>query len=141
MDYEHTVDIAAPPEKVWEVLTDVERWPDWTASVSKVERLDSGKLRVGSSARVKQPGLPSLVWLVTALVPGRSFSWAARSAGVTTVAGHRVDAAGGGGGLTVTLSVRQTGLLAPLVALLASGRTRRYVQMEASGLKRWCEGA
>lgn len=140
MDYEHSVVIAASPEKVWEALTVVERWPDWTASVSKVERLNSGELRVGSAARVKQPGQPSMVWIVSQLEPGRSFSWTARNPGVTTVGDHRVEATADGG-VRVTLRIRQTGLLAPLVGLLTSGRTRRYVQTEADGLKRWCESA
>lgn len=137
MQFEISMDIAAAPEAVWGVLTDVERWPQWTASTS-VQRLDDGAFTVGSATRVKQPRLPAMVWRVTELDQPRCFAWTATSGGVTTVADHRLRP-NGGGGTTVTLSIAQTGLLAPLVGLLTSSLTRRYVAMEARGLKRRCE--
>ncbi len=138
MQYEISVDIDAARAHVWDVLTDVERWPEWTPSMTRLQRLDSGPFGVGSRVRVKQPRFPAMVWEVTALEPERSFSWAASSGGVTTVADHRL-ADGPGGRVTVAHSIRQVGLLAPVVALLSGARTRRYVHMEAQGLKRRCE--
>ena len=77
-----------------------------------------------------------MVWRVTALEPGQSFSWTASGPGVTTVGGHRITPRGDG--VEVTLSIRQTGPLAWLVGLLTSRLTQTYVQMEANGLKqRW----
>ena len=37
--------------------------------------------------------------------------------------------------VTVTLSLHQTGFLAPIVGLLSARLTRRYIDMEANGLK------
>ena len=90
MDYEVSVDIDATPGEVWNVLTNVERWPEWTSSMTRVERLDTGPLQVGSTARIEQPKLPSVVWRVTELEPERSFSWVASRGGVTMLAGHRI---------------------------------------------------
>jgi len=37
------VDIAAPPGGVWAVIADVERWPEWTPTVTRLQRLDRGQ--------------------------------------------------------------------------------------------------
>ncbi len=137
MHYETLVDIDATPEQVWSVLSDVERWPEWTASVTRVQILD-GELREGSVVRVEQPRMPTLKWKVVGLEPARSFFWTSKSAGVVTLAGHRLIAHEGNG-VTVVLSILQAGLLAQVVELLAGRQTRRYVDTEAQGLKRRCE--
>ena len=138
MHVETAIEIDAPPREVWAVMTDVERWPEWTTSVERAERLDDGPLRVGSRARLKQPRFPPVVWEVTDLEPVRSFSWTAKNVGVTSVGEHRITPQASGGA-TVNLSLRQQGPLAPLLAILTSKLTRRYVEAEAQGLKRRCE--
>jgi uncharacterized protein YndB with AHSA1/START domain len=138
MRYETSVEIAAEPEKVWATWTDVERWSDWTPSVTWVRRLDAGGFAVGSRARVKQPGMRSYVWEVTQSEPGRSFVWECRVAGTRMVAGHwlesRVD-----GRVTARLTIDHTGALAGLLGKLAGGRIRGNLQAEANGIKRHCE--
>jgi uncharacterized membrane protein len=138
MHHEISIEIAASPELIWSTLSDVQRWPEWTASVSAVERLDTGDFGVGSRARVKQSGMPGLVWEVTEFTPGEVFSWASKAPGVTTTGGHRL-APVQDGRVPVTLSLDQEGFLAPVVSRLTGSRSRRYVQMEADGLKRRSE--
>jgi uncharacterized membrane protein len=138
MHHEVSVEIAASPELIWSTLSDVERWPEWTASVSAVERLDTGDFGVGSRARAKQPGMPPLVWEVTEYTPGEVFNWASKVPGVMTTGGHRLAPAQDGK-VRVTLSLDQEGFLAPVVSRLTGSRSRRYVQMEADGLKRRSE--
>ncbi len=53
-----TIDISASADRVWSVMSDIERWHEWTASITSVERLTSGALGIGSKARVRQPKLP-----------------------------------------------------------------------------------
>lgn len=137
--FEISVDIAAALDEVWTVLVDVEGWPSWTASVSEVKVLDGTPLAVGSRVRVRQPRLPATVWDVSSLEPGRSFTWTAAAPGVTTVADHRLEAQGDG--VRATLALERSGPLAPVVDLLFRRLTRRYVTMEADGLKRRCEAA
>jgi len=93
---------------------------------------------VGSEARIAQPRLPPLVWKVVEFEPGVSFAWEASARGVNTWASHRIDPAGDGRS-KVTLEVRQTGPMAWLASLVMGKTTRRYVDMEAEGLKRFCE--
>lgn len=139
MEVVRSIDIDAPAAKAWAALTDVEKWPSWTESMRKVEKLDAAPFGLGSRVRITQPRLPVTEWTVTEFEAGTNFAWASKRAGMTTVGGHRITPKGDG--CTVTLTILQTGLLAGLVALFYGGMTRRYVGMEAEGLKRFCEGA
>ena len=133
---ERTVDIAAPTDRVWQVISDVRGWPEWTESVDAVD-FDDPPLRVGSRVKIKQPRLPPAVWTVTELTPGRSFTWDARGPGFTTTASHELTETPTG--TRARLSIDQRGLTAPLMRLVGDRLTARYVQMEADGLKRRSE--
>ncbi|MEX2230189.1 MAG: SRPBCC family protein [Dehalococcoidia bacterium] len=139
MQFEYSIDINAAPERVWGVMTDVERWPEWTASMSEVRLVEGDRLAVGARARVRQPKLSASTLEVTELEPGRGFTWQAASPGVSFVGKHEIAPARAG--VTVTLSVQFSGPLAGIAGLFTSGMTRRYVKMEAEGLKRRSEGA
>jgi uncharacterized membrane protein len=138
MNHEVTIDIQAPSTAVWETLIDVERWPEWTQSVKRVQRLEAEPFGVGSTARVEQPRLRPMVWKVTEFDPEHSFIWAATSAGITTVGAHGVSPSADGG-VRVSLAFHQTGALAALLTPFIGDMTRRYLQMEANGLKQRCE--
>lgn len=53
--YASDVVIDAPLRTVWNLQTDVERWPSWQSPVTAGERLDSGPLRKGSRFRWATP--------------------------------------------------------------------------------------
>ena len=129
----------APAAQVWDTISDVEHWPDWTASVSSVRRLDQGPLRVGSQAEIKQPGFPKVVWTVTELIDGSSFSWEARSPGLRSVGIHTVT--GDDQRASIHLGISQTGPLGGLMKALFGKRSTRYVEMEGAGIKSRCEAA
>lgn len=79
-----------------------------------------------------QPGLRAATWTVTELEPGHSFTWSSVTPGLRTVAVPQVQSSPGGS--TLTLTVRQSGALAPLVAVLMGAKVRRFMAMEARGL-------
>jgi uncharacterized membrane protein len=139
MRFEATTEVAATTQRVFDVYSDVEHWPEWTASVTSVERLDAGPLRVGSRARIKQPRLPTAVWEVTDLVPGTSFTWVARGPGVVTTGRHEVVPTGDADRVVVTAALEQAGPLGPLLGRLTRRLTNRYLQTELRGLKWHCE--
>jgi uncharacterized membrane protein len=134
MKWQRSVEIAAPARSVWNTWVDVERWPEWTTSVTRSTVLDPGPLHVGSRVRVQQPRLPTVVWRVDELEQDQSFVWSSRSAGVTTIASHRITPSGGDR-VTALLTLDQSGWLAPVIGFLAGRLTRRYLDMEATGLK------
>ncbi|MEU5911521.1 SRPBCC family protein [Micromonospora sp. NPDC047527] len=138
MRFEAGTEIAADAQRVWEVLVDVRRWPEWTASVSHIERGESGPLAVGSTARVTQPKLRPAVWRVTGLTEGRKFTWVSDTPGVHTRGEHRLSPLLGGG-TRVELAIAQSGLLAGPVGWLYGGLLRHYLRLEADGLKRRSE--
>jgi uncharacterized membrane protein len=130
--FEISVDIDAAPETVWALLTDVERWPDMTDSIDRVELLDK-PFAPSSRARIHQPKIPAATWTVTEVKEAESFTWESRSPGVTTTATHAMAPAGNG--VTVRLTLDQKGPLAGLFSHLTGRLTRRYVTMAANGLK------
>ena len=135
---ERTVSINASPERVWSVMMDVERWPEWTESMKSVERLDSGEFGVGSKAKLKIRRSPNAnVWTVTELTPNRSFTWETNSGGVKGVATHVIEPDGNGS--KVTLIVGLSGIVATLFGPMIAGPSRQNVEMEAEGLKRRAE--
>jgi len=130
------ITIDAPVEVVWAVFTDVERWPTWTRSVTSVELID-GPMRLGAKARIRQPQLPTVVWTVTDWDPGRSWTWTATGPGARTQASHVLTASGAS--TVAEQSIVSSGPIGRLLAFVWRSLTRRYLAMEAAGLKQRCE--
>jgi uncharacterized membrane protein len=128
-----TIEISAPPERVFRIIRDVERWHSWTASISSVRLVTPGPLAIGSTAEVRQPNLPMARWTVTALEEDLGFTWVSRSPGVRVTAEHWITATPAG--CRVALSISYGGLLGPLLGRMFHRISDRYVVMEADGLK------
>ena len=134
-----SVDIDAETKRVWDTLMDLERWPEWTQSVDRIERLDHGEFGIGSRARIRQPRIPVAIWEVTEFESGRSFTWVSEAVGIRSVGSHLIEPRGEGT-VSLTLTLAQTGWLARLVRSRAEKLAKEYLAMEAQGLKRRCEG-
>ena len=136
-DFSISVDIDATPERVWEVMYDAERWAEWTPSVTSVQILDK-PMEVGSRAIIRQPELPEAKFKVTALEPGRSFTWVTGIPGfVFAHAHHTVEPTPSGA--RATLRLRFDGLLGGVMGRKMMELNNRYLAMEAAGLKRFSE--
>jgi len=131
---EDSVEIDAPAQLVWEVFSDVQRWPEWTASVTSLEGKDGANLAVGKRFSIKQPGMSKLVWKVTEIDHGSSWTWVQRSPGVLVTARHWVTAQPGGRTL-VRQQLEQRGVLGALVGRMMINKTKRFLELEAQGLK------
>jgi uncharacterized membrane protein len=134
MIMEDSIEIDAPKQLVWDVFSDVEHWPDWTASVTSLVGRDGPALAVGKRFAIKQPGMSKLVWKVTEIDPGSSWTWVQRSPGVLVSARHDVVAQPGGRTL-VRQRLDQRGVLGGLLGRLMVKKTKRFLELEAQGLK------
>ena len=140
MRFEQSIEIDARQQRVWDVLSDLEGWPQRIETVDAVELLTPGPVAIGTRVRLKQPKLPEGVWEVTVWDAPSFFEFRQQSGGLTDVAGHRVEALEDGRSrLTLTLDMR--GLLVPVVALFWKGLTNRYMTIEAQGIKTAAESA
>jgi uncharacterized protein YndB with AHSA1/START domain len=80
------VDIDAAPDRVWSVVGDVTRMPEWSPELRRLVLLGSRAPRVGSTLL----GLNRRGWAVwpttsriTRLEPGRAVAWRTRESGAT----------------------------------------------------------
>ena len=134
------IEIRAPADRVWEVMRDVERWPEWTPTVTSIRRIDAGPLAVGSRAVVRQPKLLPARWKVTELEDrNRTFTWITRGPGMRITAEHRVATIRDGS--RASLSLHFSGPLGGIFARLTRNLNQRYLALEARGLKERSEGA
>lgn len=133
MHYEHHVEVAAPPEVVWGILSDVERWPEWTPTMKSVRLIEGDSIAVGTAARIQQPAQPAATWRVTQVDAGRSFTWGTRNLGMTMVGTHVIEPIAIGS--RVTLGIDISGLSAAILMPLIQGQIRKAVAIEAQGLK------
>ena len=137
MDFQTTIDIAAPPEIVWAVMSDVERWHEWTASVRGIRKLDEGQIRPGSRMLIRQPKFPPALWIVEEVQPARGFKSTSGAPGLRVHAHHTIEPTSVGS--RVTLGLDYSGWLGRLLARSTRAITERYLAMEAEGLKRRSE--
>ncbi len=133
--------ISAPANRVWSILTDLDRYSQWNPFTPTVE----SDLQPGSAAvlHVRMPGRPPMVrteW-VNSMIPGQRLCWG-------MVMGHRwllvanreqrVEPISDGSCRYVTVD-RFSGLLTPLMLLLFRRPMQRGFQAAADGLKHAAE--
>ena len=96
MRFEKSIEINAHQQRVWDVLSALEAWPQRIETVDMVELLTPAPITKGSRVRLKQPKLPEGTWDITVWDAPSYFEWTQKTGGTTSVAGHRVEALGEG---------------------------------------------
>ena len=134
-----SIAIDAPPERVWAIMRDVERWHEWTSTVTSVRLIGGGTLAVGRRALIRQPKLPPAVWKVVEVDEGREFTWVSGLPGMWSTARHVVEPRGAT--CEVVLSITYSGMLGSVLARIFGDITDRYLAIEAAGLKQRTEAA
>lgn len=85
-------EIDADVETVWNLITDVARWPEWNPDVSNVTL--AGRLDVGMSFRWKA-GPSTITSTIRALDPPRFIGWTGKTLGINAVHTWRLEARDG----------------------------------------------
>jgi hypothetical protein len=134
MRIEHHLDIEATPEVVFGLTVDIERLPQLTPTVTTVNRLDHGPLRVGSQARLKQPAQRPAVWTVDALEPDQRFVWSTTTSGMRMVATHVVEPTAKGSRNSLYLDL--SGIAATVLGPFLRRKIARVLATENEGFRR-----
>lgn len=136
MELSHTIDVAAPIERLWDLTVDLEGLPAVTPTIAAVERLDgSGPVRVGTRARLRQPGLPPRVWTVEEVEAPTRFVWSTRLLVVRMTGIHELEALSPTS-CRLRLALRLEGPGAGLLARLAGRKLESALATEAKGFHR-----
>lgn len=96
-----SIEIDASPARVWDVVGDVTRMPEWSPELRRLKLVGRGPARVGSTLL----GLNRRGWAawpttstITRLEPGRAVAWRTRESGATWT--YELEATGTGTRLT-----------------------------------------
>lgn len=135
--WERSIEINATPARVWQVMADVSKWPEWTSSIESVEGAPA-TMAVGSTAAVKAKGTPRATWTVTEWNPGQNFTWETSVRGSKTIGEHIIEP-NGEGKSRVTLAIEVKGLMGAIFKPLIGGGIVRNLELESNGLKQRSE--
>jgi carbon monoxide dehydrogenase subunit G len=86
MRFESSIDINAPPDRVWALMDKLEQWPQWMPSIKKIERISKGPLAIGSqlSVTAKVSGLTvKLLMTIIKFVPEQTVVMQGRALGTS----------------------------------------------------------
>jgi len=139
--YRTTFAVKASPERVWEVLTDFDHYPEWNPQIPTI----TGTPEAGATVtfRLAFPKRPSLG--VSAklgpVTPPREFWWKGHVLAPWFFSGERQFSIAADDGATamVTHGEHITGLIAPIFKLLMGGPVKQSHDAVNAALRARCE--
>ena len=132
-----SITINASQDAIWNVLSNVANWQEWTPTVTKVEVMNAPELKLGNRYKVIQPKLQPVVWTITEL-NSANFTWESKSPGMHMVAEHVVKSVNANQS-EVTLTFAFNGWLGNLIGKMYGKMTEDYIKTEAQSLKKRVE--
>lgn len=132
------VRIHATPEKVWQVLSDFDRYPEWNPFVKKI----SGLPQVGKTIQVSLPGM-GFTPKVLVFEPAKEFRWKGKLLFTGLFDGEHYFILEGNpdGSTTFTHGEKFSGILLPLLAGSLDRDTKNGFETMNLALKTRCEEA
>jgi uncharacterized protein YndB with AHSA1/START domain len=131
-------DVQAPPDRVWQLLTDFSRMPEWSPELVRMVPLKPGGLRVGQwylgINRRKAAVWPTRS-VVARLEPGRAVAWDTRSSGARWIWEIEPGAAGGTHVVHRRPVPRGITLLSKVFAPLALGGSEEHADELETGMQ------
>ena len=128
MKFSSSVEINAPPEKVWALVNELEEWPQWIPSMKKIEKISEGVLGEGSQIRVTAKSVITvkLLMTITEFVPPQHAVMQGKALGTRMTRYYTLEPVNQGTRLTVGGEV--SGLLAFLVRRGSQALSEEIVQ-------------
>lgn len=133
---EASLETSAQPDRVWQVWSDVNRWPDWNPDM-KASRID-GPLKLGATGNIDTRSGGKHDVVVTHFEQGRSFELESTALPGTKM-GIRATITPSGAGSRITQGFEPRGLLAPIVGPMMGGAILKTFNSVLNGLKQKVE--
>ena len=131
--FECAVTFEAEAPTVWQIWTDVARWPEWDVS-KEIAQMD-GEFQPGTSGWVKKHNALGGTFAITSVEPGRRWISESPLPLGRVIFDHVVDPLPGGQ-VRVAKSVQVEGGSAGLFRVLAAPRMRRDIETSLAALQR-----
>ena len=136
--FECAVTFEAEPATVWQIWTDVARWPEWDVS-KEIAQMD-GEFQPGSSGWVKKHNALGGTFAITSVEPGRRWISESPLPLGRVIFDHIVEPLPGGQ-VRVAKSVQVEGGSAGLFRVLAAPRMRRDIETTLAALQERAQAA
>lgn len=133
---EASLETSASPDRVWQVWSDVNHWPEWNPDM-KASHID-GPLKLGATGNIDTRSGGKHDVVVTHYEQGRSFELESTALPGTKMA-IRATIAASGSGSRITQGFEPRGLLAPIVGPMMGSAILKTFNSVLNGLKQRVE--